>query len=245
MSARPGELAPTSQTEDNPEAAASDATSGATASFLAELRGANGENPAGAGAEKKSKLSGPTLLVLGVVGAGVLLLLGMRKFATNGGGEFNPIKIEYTQDPAAAARAKAQKGVLDALERSGSPIQIPTEQIKKNPFELASNPKVTTEVTPTPAGMSEAEKQARAAAEKIKKTVETLASLKLNGVMDGPTPLARINGETVRAGDTLADGLFTVKEITGRTVILESGGKEYQLNMEASKVPGASPRRGK
>lgn len=243
MSARPGELATTPTDTPADPASQDNSTSGATASFLAELRGSGAENSPGASPEKKSKFSGPTLLVLGVAGAGVLLLLGMRKFATGGAADFNPIKIEYTRDAAAVARANAQRSVLDALERSGSPVQVPTDQIKKNPFELASKPKVATDATP--AGPSSDQIQARTAAERAKKVADALAALKLNSVMDGPTPLARINGETVRAGDTLTDGLFTVKHISGRTVVLESDGKEYQLQMEASKLPGAGPRRGK
>lgn len=236
MSERPAELAPSAP----PDASSPGAESGATATFLAELRGGGGDGGPGAGGERKSKLSGPTLLVLGVVAAGIAILFGMRKFATGGAGDFSPVKIEYTPDAAAAARAKSQRAVLDALERSGTPVQVPSDQIKKNPFELAARPKGTTEPV-KPTGVSDEQK----AAERQKKVLEALGTLRLNGIMDGRTPLARINGETVRAGDALADTPFTVKSITGRTVVLECEGKEYQLGMEAAKTPGAVPRRGK
>jgi len=64
--------------------------------------------------------------------------------------------------------------------------------------------------------------------------VDTLASLTLQGVLGGTIPVARVSGETVRVGDTLSE-IFTVKLITGRTVTLETDGKEFQLTMEEPK----------
>ena len=75
---------------------------------------------------------------------------------------------------------------------------------------------------PSAAGRAAAER-ARHDAELRRGKVQTaLAQLKINGIIGGSNPVARISGEAVRVGDTIGDPpLFRVKSIQGRSVELE------------------------
>lgn len=210
-------------------------------SFLAELRGASsaaegqdGAAPKGGGGAA-NRVSTPAVLVAVVLASCAGLLWGMRALGVGPltGGE--EIKIDYT--PEGKAKNGAHKKLLGELERSSQPVQVPTEQITKNPFKLAAKPNDVIE----PAADNSEEllrKQldatAKRKAEREKKLVDTLASLALQGVLGGTVPVARVSGETVRVGDSVGE-FFTVKSITGRTVTLEADGKEFQLSMEEPK----------
>ncbi len=210
-------------------------------SFLAELRGASNTDSAegvvakGGASGSEKRVSTPAVLVAVVLASCAGLLWGMRALGVGPltGGE--DVKIDYT--PEGAAKNGAHKKLLGELERSSQPVQVPTEQITKNPFKLAAKPSDVIE--PAKDNSDEIlQKQlaatAKRKAEREKKIIDTLSSLALQGVLGGTIPVARISGETVRVGDTLSE-LFTVKSIIGRTVTLEADGKEFQLSMEEPK----------
>lgn len=230
-----GTIDPTKQIVKDP---AKDAA-GKGGSFLAELRGASSADAADGVVTKAGgggrSVSTPAVLVAVVLVACAGLLWGMRKLGVGPLTGFDEVKIDYT--PEGSAKNGAHKKLLGELERSGQPVQVPTEQITKNPFKLAAKPNDVIE--PAKDNSEEIlQKQlaatAKRKAEHEKKIADTLASLALQGVLGGTIPVARVSGETVRVGDTLAE-LFTVKSITGRTVTLEADGKEFQLTMEEPK----------
>lgn len=210
-------------------------------SFLADLRGASAaeasDGPgAKAGASGPAKrVSTPAVLVAVVLASCAGLLWGMRALGVGpltGGDE---VKIDYT--PEGKAKNGAHKKLLGELERSSQPVQVPTEQITKNPFKLTGKPNDVIEAAADNSDellRKQLDATAKRKAEREKKLVDTLASMALQGVLGGSVPVARVSGETVRVGDTIGE-FFTVKAITGRMVTLEADGKEFQLSMEEPK----------
>ncbi len=208
-------------------------------SFLAELRSASSTENADGLVTKASgggkKVSTPAVLVAVVLTVCAGLLWGMRKLGVGPLTGFDEVKIDYT--PEGGAKNGAHKKLLIDLERSSQPVQVPTEQITKNPFKLAGKPNDVIEPARDNSDeilQRQLQATAKRKADHEKMVVDTLASLTLQGVLGGTIPVARVSGETVRVGDTLGE-IFTVKSITGRTVTLETDGKEFQLTMEEPK----------
>jgi hypothetical protein len=215
--------------EQAPEAAA-----GTTAAFLTELRGGGGGGDGGIAAAK-GKLGGPTLLVAGIMATGLVLLLGMRHFGKKEVLTAAPVKLDYTPDEALGKRERIGQKNLEIIRRTSAPPQVPGDEIKKNPFELASKPVSNEPGQPQVNLNAEAAKRdAEERARRVAQVQGTLASLKLQSVMDGPTPIARVSGEIVRVGDTLSE-IFTVTAITGRSVTLQVDGKDFLLEMAEMK----------
>jgi len=241
MSNKPGALANVPPT-DAPEAQ----SSGAGSSFLTEIRsggaGADGSPALEAPSAGRFKVSGPTALVLVVAAVGIGALLGMRKL-TSPGAAVASVSIDYT--PGQRTAGEAHKRLVDVLDRSTTPVQVPTDQIKKNPFQFATAP---SNAEPIAKGGEDDEARAarlRAAeiAARQKQIGDQLATLRVNGVMNGVVPVARINEEMVRLGDTVSDGLFTVTAIGGRSVTLQADGREYEITMTETTGNSKSPRR--
>lgn len=242
MSTKPGALANVAPAEapQGAEAAAG------TSSFLTEIRsggtGADGAPVTEIPSAPRFKVSGPTALVLVVAAVGIGALLGMRKL-TSPGQAVASVNIDYT--PGVRTATEAHKRIVEVLDRSTTPVQVPTDQIKKNPFQFATAPRAetTTDNQSEKEALEAARRSAAEVAARQKKIVDTLASLKVNGVMDGAVPVARVNGDMVRVGDQLAEGLFTVTAIGGRSVRLQVDGHEYELTMDETTPGSKSPRR--
>lgn len=224
--------------QQQPEGAA-----GTTAAFLTELRGGGGDGGGGIAAAK-GKLGGPTLIVAGIMATGLVLLFGMRYFGKKNVLDAAPVKLEYTPDEALTKRERLGQKNLEIIRRTSVPPQVPAEDIKKNPFELASKQPQPETGQPQPNLTAEAAKrEAEERAKRVAQVQTTLSSLKLQSVMEGPTPIARVSGEIVRVGDTVAE-LFTVTAITGRSVTLQVDGKDFLLEMAEMKAPaGGGARR--
>ncbi len=242
MSSKPGELANVTPAESPDKGD----TGAATSTFLTDIK-SSGANMEGGVSEMprapRFKVSGPTALVLVVAAVGIGALLGMRKL-TSPGAAVASVKIDYTPISGRAS-VDAHKRIVEVLDRSSTPVQVPTDQIKKNPFQFTSAAQPATPIAK--GGEDEEARLARLKAGEIaarqKKITDELGHLKVNGVMEGAVPVARINGETVRLGDTVADGLFTVTAIGGRSVTLQTDGRDYTLTMEETTGNSKSPRR--
>jgi len=61
-----------------------------------------------------------------------------------------------------------------------------------------------------------------------------LALLKVQGILGGSTPVARVSGQAVREGDEV--GIFRAVKISGRTVVLEIDERYFAIQM------GSEPR---
>jgi hypothetical protein len=178
--------------------------------------------------------------VLLVVGGG--LLFAMRKVG------INPMSaIANMKEPDVDLTKTGKTGVdhhrvLRDLSESTVKGQVPIEQVQKNPFEI-----------PDVAGQSsdDPEAAAKLAADRARKDAEgrrqhiqnALASLQVHGILGGSTPVARINDEAVRIGDTIAE-YFTVKSIHGRSVELECDGQVYTISIDDQAARQPTPKSG-
>lgn len=149
--------------------------------------------------------------------------------------EGKEVKIEYEVDEKAASNdVKRQREVMFNLELSEDPVQVPADEIQKNPFamstltgedepvEVASNdPKPDKPKGPTPEELREQQ-------------LDRLASsLSLNTVLKGRVSLARINGKTYRIGDVV-ESEFILLSIEDRTVSLGADGITYMLELDSN-----------
>lgn len=221
-----------------------DPNAGASASMLmAQLRGGGGEvaHPASALSAKPKRFSSHNAVTALVLLVSAIMLYGMRQAGMRSGMSFKEVKIDYQREEVSPAIVAAQRRILLDLQRSERPIQIPSDKLAKNPFELAEN------TGPTPMtedhSLADAQRQAdmarQAQAERIEKINTTLTTLELRSVMQGRIPIARINDQNYRVGDTVAE-LFTVTRIDGRSVELTCDGHAYTLEMSESKSSSGS-----
>jgi hypothetical protein len=144
-----------------------------------------------------------------------------------------------------ASAAADHKKIIEDLKADHAASQVPLEQVQKNPFRMSDLVQA-----PAPTGPNADElatkagaERARLAAEGRRRKVETaLAGLKLNGVLGGSKPVARISGEAVRVGDTVAD-LFTVRAIHGRSVELVCDDQTFTLQMDDEDANSLRPKK--
>ncbi len=213
--------------------------------LLATLRGSETNPSESALSAKPKRFSSHNTVTALVLLVSAVMLYGMRQAGMRSGMTFTEVKIDYQREDVSPAMQAAQRRILEDLQRSERPVQIPADKLAKNPFELA------TTVTATTAGgedrsLAEAQRQAEAArqarAEHLEKIQSTLATLHLKSVMEGRVPLARINDQTVRVGDTVGE-FFKVTRIDGRSVELSAEGQTYLLEMSESRADpyGAPP----
>ncbi|MBC7835565.1 MAG: hypothetical protein H7Y88_10775 [Phycisphaerales bacterium] len=214
----------------------------AAAALRLDLLGSGGEQ-LGLEAPAKSPLASQTaLLVLLVVGAAAALG-AMRYLGMGPRSSLADVKIEYDVNEQGGDPAKKvdHLRVLADLSQSHLTVQVPADQVQRNPFRMAGALEAEVIQEPgmpappeTGAGAREAERLRQLAVEREKLIMSGLASLTINTIIGGDTgnAVARISGQTVRIGD-LVDDLFTVTEIHGRGVVLTVDGKAYSLEMAA------------
>ncbi|HZW08268.1 MAG TPA: hypothetical protein VFF69_00055 [Phycisphaerales bacterium] len=169
------------------------------------------------------------VVMLLVVGA-VVCIFAMRRFGLGALPAFGGAELDYK--PAQATSAASAKQVLAELERSRKAVQVSAEHIKHDPFELAGVAPVEAPVIDPNAGAGEAARRAeeqRLAREKL--LAQAFSGLQLQGMMQGATPVARINGALVKVGMTVGEH-FTVAAIEGRGVTLTADGKEFVLTLD-------------
>lgn len=234
-------MRPTEPTEIAPETPASSENKGESFGLLSELRNSGGPALDGA-AKPRRKFSSTTVIMLLVLAGSGGLLFGMRHIGTSGGRGAAGVQIEYTRDETVTAAMQEQ--VMGQLARSASPLQVPAEQLNldtKNPFMLPIT-KVGSIVTAVddPDATARAKWLAQLTARNADVQAR-LAEVHLQGVMQGKVPLARVDGVTVRAGDTVNE-IFTVKHIGERSMTLTVDAKDFEVSMPE---PGSEPASGK
>jgi hypothetical protein len=204
---------------------------GESMGLLSDLRGTQGGG-AGEMTSPKKALPPEATMMLGLVAASALLLYGLRMYGMRGGLAMADMQIEYTRDQTISAGS--QERVMAELARQTGPAQIPAERIHINPFMLAEAktdaPVIEKESDAVLAARRMLEEQ-KAAREARKLEIEKdLAGMALQGVMQGRVPLARVNGVVVRVGDKIGEHCI-VKEIKGRSVVIEADKALYELHM--------------
>ncbi|MBX3402971.1 MAG: hypothetical protein KF699_06095 [Phycisphaeraceae bacterium] len=222
---------------DKPEAAPDGVVGG---TFRLEAMSASGDapplDPSVAPARKGLRSTQTIALALLVVAAGGVVY-GMRQAGIGPMGALATTKMpDYDVTKAPGSKTADHKRVLAQLEATTTGAQVPADQVQKNPFRLADL--LSTDGGPVDDGASEAAERARAervrrdAEARAKRVAGELASLKVNAIMGGSTPVARLGGDLYRVGDTV--GEFTVTAIRAREVDLESDGQTYTLSLDQS-----------
>ncbi|MGD9690600.1 MAG: hypothetical protein AB7K52_13020 [Phycisphaerales bacterium] len=189
---------------------------------------------------RRPRISGTWVLLIGSAFISTGVLMGMRYIGMKGGVTGKEVKFDESLVQAAARPKRDYGAVIRDLNASRVTQQVPGEQVKKNPFRLAETMEGLMPVTETvdPSLMSRAaelealrkKEQERAAA-----VTTELRGFKLQTVLGGRPPLARVSGNLVRVGDTLGK-FFKVKAIHGRTVDLECDGRVYEIGISPTDI---------
>lgn len=105
--------------------------------------------------------------------------------------------------------------------------QVPIDYVQKNPFAMNEAPREVVEPTER-SGPSDEELRAARRVE-LEREIQ---SMRLQSVMGGRTPIAIVNGEFMRVGQTV--GSFEVASISPDTltVVLEHDGERFTLSMQ-------------
>ena len=160
-----------------------------------------------------------TLLVVGGGGIYGMRLLGIGPLTTLA--KFTAPEYDLSRPGSAGAD---QKKILQDLAANHAASQVPVDEVQKNPFRMSDVVGAPAAPTgdPNAAGRAAAERARRDAELRRGKVQGALAQLKINGIIGGSNPVARISGEAVRVGDTIGDPpMFRVKAIHGRSIDLE------------------------
>lgn len=203
----------------------------------APFAGLSPEELAGKGRARRSKTSTQVVILLLVVGVSAVSLWWMRREGTKVGVNFNELKVDYSEPDAEKARTYAR--IMTDLARIQTPLDVALGEFGKSPFMLDSGkPVVSENGVQIPAGPDPAEVAAREAAERAEarhqELMTALDNLRLQSIMGGRVPLARIDDQTVRVGDTVG-GVFTVTAIDGRTVTVAADGQTFSLTIDEKK----------
>jgi len=189
----------------------------------------------------KRRLPAQALTFVTVLGISVLALWGMRQFGMKAGMTFAASAPELPAND--DAKARSYERIMADLARIQRPLDVAVGEFRKSPFMLdTETTKISTSGLPASIGPSDEERRARAREQRRAELQMRAESLRLQSVMDGRTPLARINGTTIRVG-SIIDEEFTVESIKGRQVILIADAMAFTLTMDSEnrEQPKRSP----
>lgn len=181
----------------------------------------------------RAKLSTQTLLLGVLLLAGAGIVYGMRVLGVGSLRNFASATVpDYDISKTGVNKTLEHKRAIEALHASDIKTQVAPEDIRKNPFKMAD---ALLRSDPGDDG----DKSAKQLADRLRRDTESrksriaagVSKIKVNSILGGSNPVARIDGEFVRIGDQV-DDLFTVTAIHGRTVDLECDGKSYSLTMD-------------
>ncbi len=179
------------------------------------------------------KYSGFIVLIAVVAVAGGALW-GMRQMGMSGNISLaGDLVIDEDIDAITARVENSDHGeILSELEASNDKPVVPLDDVEQNPFAWEGLIKVA-EATPFQRQpVIDPEEEARRRREARARELETtFGRLRLNSVLGGTVPVARISGEMVRVGDTIGEH-FEVTAIGGRSVDLVADGRTFILKLE-------------
>ncbi len=241
------ELAPTSGINDSlqPGTQSEKGLVGGTFRLDAMSPGSATEASGMSGRRKSAGMQAVFFAVLVVAAGGVVY--AMRQMGIGPLKGFASMKApDYDVTKGVSVANSDHQRVLKELSAATQTAQVPPEQVQKNPFRLAD----ALGTSPAPdEGATKSEAQRRAAEEKARKDAETrhkqieakLATLKINSIMTGSKPMARLGDTLVHVGDML-DETFKVKAINSRSVELEANGVTYLLSLDEDPTKKGSTR---
>lgn len=212
-------------TDVNPSPSGTPETPGAT-NILTDLRASSDSGPAlgdlgPLSARPTRRVSMQTLVLSLVLTASAASLYTMRRQGMGAGMKFQTPSMGPEIDKVKGQSNVTEQRILADLARSSLPMQGGTEPLSKNPFVL-DTPVAENIIPNTPTRDTNAERQAMIR--------EKLGSIRLNSVMEGARPLARINDRLVSVGD-IVEEIFLVAQIHDRSVEFIADGRTYTLNM--------------
>jgi len=193
------------------------------------------------GAAEPSKFNGQVILAGLVFTIGVGSIYAMRYIGMQAGIKESVSMVDYTAATTNPDFIKRFETVMGDLQEVSMSVQFPESvKLPKTPFTLASTADpVDNYVAPVNNADDPSARAARLAREQAaKKHLEQEAreseitsmafGLTLQSVIGGTRPVARISGQPVGVGMTVAD-TFKVLSIKGSTVVLEAEGMKFQL----------------
>ncbi len=192
------------------------------------------EKAAGAVPAKSStKISVFNIILLSMVLGTVSLIVTMRKFGLSGASAATDIKIDYVrakEDPERVLRQDRAIARLDA-EQSTPATQISPKSVVVSPF--FENIKIESSIgISNPDDLSDRQKleAQRRLQERADARNTAFGNLKLESILNGSKPVARINKATVAVGD-MVEETFKVIAIKDRTVELMNDGEVFVLEL--------------
>lgn len=187
---------------------------------------------------KESKLSAHMAVAVGVVAVGAGVIYAMRYIGMQAGLDEQVVSIDYTSESNNSDFNKRFGTVMEQLDESTIAVQLSEyRSFVDAPFARPSAMANNDIVRPEP-GMSEAERLALqrkrdeelARQRRFDEVISEAKSFKLQGVVGGSRPAARVSGQAVAVGSKLGS-YFTVTNITGRSVEIEGDGLRFELSM--------------
>jgi len=174
----------------------------------------------------------------GVLCASTVMLYGMRYMGLGPkasiASEMPELKLPDTK-----GRSAQQKAVLNDLAGGHAGRQVPLEQIKANPFVLQGKAMPAPAATQAAGGNGRDDERRRQDERKKQEedwkrnVAADFEALRLNALMGGNPPRARVNGDLKTIGDR-AGKFFTIKSISGRSIELQDDGNRI-FTLELSK----------
>lgn len=216
-----------------------------SASIMADMAG-GADAPIDLGARKRRvKVSSQLVLMVSVLMLSAAALYFMRRLGTGAGMTFVAVPIDYALDQETPDLTEHQH-MIALLESSGIILQVPSDAVAKNPFQLVTKE----EIDNVDLSNLDPDAQARIAAELRRKDVEkrqreiddAIATVNVHSILNGSRPVANINGNLVGIGDMVA-GVLKVASIEDRAVIFEVDGKQHRVEMEENAAPKRTRRR--
>lgn len=216
--------------------------SGGRNNFLDE-GGVKGALPGAEGSAMGSKvgkhLNSQALVLVIILGVSACALIAMRKLGLKAGLDMTTVAdaspVTFTRDdPEKMARYER---IMADLQRIQAPLDMSSGELAKIPLLLDAGAPGAPAVNPDTPDAIAARQQAiedRKKNERLARLKDQLGKLKLQSVVGGRTPVARISGETVKIGDKVGDN-FIVKAIHDRSVDVEIEGETFTIDMGVSK----------
>lgn len=180
----------------------------------------------GLSAAPRAKFHTQHVIIVTTLALSVALIYGMRRYGMQSGLKFNIADLSYKRDESQHRRAEGFQRVMAELNAMNTQT---TEGVKMNPFKLMGAEAGDAKNDPAPRDDS-ADIAKRKADERARKLADEFAGLKLGSIMKGRIPLARINDELVRVGDTVGEN-FKVVSIQPLSVSVEADGKKFTLEL--------------
>lgn len=205
-----------------------------------KLRFGSGTGGIDASKGAAKKMSQQSLVMAVVFAVSAAAIFGMRTLGTRAGIAMGGEVVDYT--PPDMEKAKSYDRIMSEIARVQTPLDVTLGEFGKSPFMLEAPPQPVMLEGPGENPLDEAtqkkQEQERKRAERIAHLSEKLGTLKLQSIMTGKRPLARISGETIQVGQTVLEE-FVLMRIEDRSIVLTADDMQFELSLETHE-PGKS-----